>query len=239
MPRNRTAVTPRRSFIREPMHVLPDGRIIGRNQAVVWVLWSIGGEFWVTNRPGRARPKRCQRRVSALAAVVHSRRQCRLRHHSRPGFRRLACLGTHAASSTASSVRKCARQLMMPAIVRGLQNRYSFQRGRDDNVCQWIDDSCLRGPAVASASLADTASLADITGRSIQFYILLTTDAAHGGASPAAGTANMPAINGAESGTITLGSGIYDVMFEALRACSGASSKPVRVTAGSADNDFP
>lgn len=128
---------------------------------------------------------------------------------------------------------------MMPAIVRGLQNRYSLQRGRDDNVCQWIDDSCLRGPAVASASLADTASLAEITGRSIQFYILLTTDAAHGGASPAAGTANMPAINGAESGTITLGSGIYDVMFEALRACSGASSNPVRVTAGSADNDFP
>ena len=34
--------TVRKKSLDEREHVLPDGRVIGRNQAAAWVLWNIG-----------------------------------------------------------------------------------------------------------------------------------------------------------------------------------------------------
>ena len=47
----------RKKALSERVHVLPDGRAIGRDQAAAWVLWNIGQRILGAERrdgPGRA-----------------------------------------------------------------------------------------------------------------------------------------------------------------------------------------
>jgi len=128
-------------------------------------------------------------------------------------------------------------QLTMPAIATGSQNWYINQTGLNDNVYLWVNSSGV-GIATASWGLVDTVSLADTTGRSFQFYNFLETDAELSGASTVAGMASTLTINAAERGTIRLGSGNYDVTFNAQGAGGATGANTVRFTAGSGDDHF-
>lgn len=149
-----------------------------------------------------------------------------------------AAIQANAPNSVLNFTDTSGDQMTMPAISSGSQNWYSYQTGLNDNVYQWVDGSGVVNVAAASPGLVETASLADTTGRSFQFYNFPQTDANLTGASTAAGAASTLTISGAEGGTITLGSGNYDVTFNADNAGSSASSNTVQFTAGSGNDDF-
>ena len=62
----------RKKTLNERTHVLPDGTIIGRDQAAAWVLWQLGQDILRSETVcGGNSGNRRQSRVSGLAAVVH------------------------------------------------------------------------------------------------------------------------------------------------------------------------
>lgn len=59
--------TVRKKALSERAHILPDGRVIGRDQAAAWVLWNIGQQILASERdsPERAGPERAETTVRA------------------------------------------------------------------------------------------------------------------------------------------------------------------------------
>ena len=146
-------------------------------------------------------------------------------------------IDANAPNSVLNFTDTAGDQFTMWAIASGSQNWYTNQTDLNDNVYLWVNSSGV-GVATASWGLVDTVSLDDTSGRSFQFYNFLETDAELSGASTAAGMASTLTVNDAERGTITLGSGNYDVTFNALGAGSTATANTVQFTAGSGDDDF-
>lgn len=129
-------------------------------------------------------------------------------------------------------------QIVMPAIASGAQNWYTNQTGLEDNVHQWVDSAGTVNISTETWGLVDKVALADTSGRSFQFTNFVETDLSLSGAPTTAGVASTLVINAAQSGSITLGAGNYDVTFNALGTGGTAGDNTVQFSEGSGDDEF-
>ncbi|HVB67768.1 MAG TPA: glycosyl hydrolase [Acetobacteraceae bacterium] len=128
------------------------------------------------------------------------------------------------------------RSLAMPAVTSGAQNWYASQTGLAGNVHQWMDSSGTVNLSTDTWNLVNTAAIGDTTGGSFSLSNFVEVDATLTGASTSA--ASSLTIDNAKRGTISLGSGNYNMTFHATAGTSVAADNTVNVTMGSGNDNF-
>jgi len=144
----------------------------------------------------------------------------------------------NAPNSILTFTDSAENKIAMPAIASGWQFWYTNQTGLEGNIYQWIDNSETVNVSTGTWGVVNTVTLADTTGRSFQLTNFVETDANLSGAPTAAGEASSLTVNAAQRGTITLGSGNYDMVFNALSNDANPSDNTVLLTEGSGNDEF-
>lgn len=123
-------------------------------------------------------------------------------------------------------------------ISSGSLDSYSYQTGLDNNVHQWVDAAGVHNVSTDAWAYVIKASITDTTGASYAAYNFVEVDARLTGATATAGQAATLDVNTAERGSISLGTGNYDVSFTAANAWGAAAQNTVNVIMGSGDDTF-
>jgi len=128
--------------------------------------------------------------------------------------------------------------LTQQVISWGSLDSYSYQTGLNNNVHQWVDATDVRNVSTDAWGYVTKVSITDTTGASYAAYNFVEVDARLTGATTAAGQAATLDANIAERGSISLGSGNYDVSFIAGNAWGVAAENTVNLIMGSGDDTF-
>jgi len=123
-------------------------------------------------------------------------------------------------------------------ISSGSLDSYSYQTGLNNNVHQWVDAAGVNNVSTDAWSYVTKVSITDTTGASYAAYNFVEVDARLTGATTGAGQAATLDANIAERGSISLGSGNYNVSFIAGNAWGAAAQNTVNLIMGSGDDTF-
>ena len=127
--------------------------------------------------------------------------------------------------------------LTQAAITSGALDSYAYQTGLNNNVHQSVDaTSGARTISTDAWAYVNRVSVTDQGGSSYQLKSFVQADASLGGASTVAGKSATLLVDTAQRGTITLGSGNYDVTIKAANAWGPAASNTFNVTLGSGND---
>jgi hypothetical protein len=138
--------------------------------------------------------------------------------------------GTATVTDTAGS------RMTMPLISTGAQGWSAGQTGLEDNVYQSVNSSGVLNLWTGTQGLLNKINLSNSNGVSIHLANFTESDVSLSGASTTLPSTLV--IDDAERGSIALGSGDYNVTFNALSSDTAATSNTVRVTEGSGDDSF-
>ena len=128
--------------------------------------------------------------------------------------------------------------LTQQVISSGSLDSYTYQTGLNNNVHQWVDATGVRNVSTDGWGYVTKVSITDTTGASYAAYNFVEVDARLTGATTAAGQAATLDANITERGSISLGSGNYDVSFIAGNAWGVAAENTVNLIMGSGDDTF-
>lgn len=142
-----------------------------------------------------------------------------------------------AATSALSFTDNEGHSFTTTPISSGSVALYAGDTGLDNNLYQWVSGGVDNiGPS--AWGYVTTADIADNTGASFALHGFVRADATLTGATTTGGQAASLAVTTAKRGTIVLGSGNYDVTFNAANAWGSAAENTVKLTMGSGSDVF-
>lgn len=128
--------------------------------------------------------------------------------------------------------------LAQQVISTGSLDSYSYQTGLNNNVHQWVDASGVHNVSTDAWAYVVTVSINDNTGASFATDNFVEVDANLTGATTTSGQDETLTVNTAERGFIKLGSGNYDVTFNAANGWGTVAENTVNVIMGSGADTF-
>jgi Ca-dependent carbohydrate-binding module xylan-binding/Glycosyl hydrolase family 26 len=123
-------------------------------------------------------------------------------------------------------------------ISSGSLDTYAGQSGLNNNVHQWVDAASVHNVSTDAWAYVSNLTINDNTGASFATFNFVETNANLSGATTATGKAASLTVESGERGTITLGSGNYNISFSASNAWGSASDNTVSLNMGSGSDTF-